>query len=88
MAFAFIVTREQFQVRSELEVAHLPTGAVFRAYPYSDPRDLLQSIRVNWGRAGAPVDSEYSEQIRCVASQLLLERARRAAADRRLGYVA
>ena len=79
MAFASVVSREQFQVRSELEVVHLPTGAVFCAYPYSDPGDLLQSVRVNWGRTGAPVDGEYSEHVRRVASQLLLERAHRTA---------
>ena len=55
MAFASVVAPEQFQVRSELEVVHLPTGAVFRAYPYNDSRDLLQSVRVNWGLIGAPL---------------------------------
>lgn len=82
------VSREQFAVRSEIEVVHLPTGAVFRAYPYSDPRDLLQSITGNWGRTGAPVDGESSEQIRRIASQFLLEQARQAATDRQRGYVA
>jgi len=86
MTFASILTRDQFQVRSDLEVVHLPTGAVFRAYPYSDPRDLLQSVRVNWGRAGVPADGEYSERVRRMASQLLLERTCRT--DRRLGFVA
>jgi hypothetical protein len=88
VAFVSGVTREQFQVRSELEVVHLPTGAVFRAYPYRDPRDLLQSVRVNWGRTGAPVDLKLSEQIRRMASQLVLERAQGAATNRRLSYVA
>ena len=31
------VTREEFKIRSELEVLHIPTGAVFQAYPYSNP---------------------------------------------------
>lgn len=88
MAFVSGVTREQFQVRSELEVVHLPTGAIFRAYPYSDPRDLLQSVRVNWGRADVLVGGEFAERIRRMASQLLLERAREASTDRRLGHVA
>lgn len=88
MAFASVVAPEQFQVRSELEVVHLPTGAVFRAYPYNDSRDLLQSVRVNWGLTRAPLDSDFSEQIRRTASQLLLERARRASTDRRLDHVA
>jgi hypothetical protein len=76
------VTRDQFKIRSELEVVHIP---LFRAYPYSNPDDMLQSVKVNWGRAGAPADSGYAEQIRRMALQLLLERARRAARDQRLG---
>ena len=39
------VTREQFEIRSELEVVHFPTGTVFRAQPYIDPCDRVQSIR-------------------------------------------
>jgi hypothetical protein len=83
------VTREEFEIRSELEAIHLPTGAVFRAYPYSNPDDMLQSIRLNWGRAraGAENTREYLEQVRRMASQLLLERAR-AARDRRLDNAA
>lgn len=88
MAVATMVTREQFQIRSEVEVVHLPTGAVFQAYPYSDPGDLLQSMKVNWGRHGTPTDIEFSEQIRRTAAQLLLEKARRLVTDRRLSYVA
>jgi hypothetical protein len=88
MAVATVLTREQFQIRSEMEIVHLPTGAVFHAYPYSDPRDLLQSMRVNWGRHGAPTDIEFSEQIRRTAAQLLLERARRVVTDRQLSHVA
>ena len=74
------VTREQFEVRSELEVVHIPTGIVFRVHPYTDPRDRLQSIKVS-GRVGVPT-GEYFEQLQRVASQLLLERA---VGDRRLG---
>ena len=44
------VTRDEFKIRSELEAVHLPTGAVFSAYPYSDPDDMLQSIKVQWRR--------------------------------------
>ena len=51
---ASAVTREEFQIRSEVEVVHIPTGAVFLAYPYSNPDDMLQSVKVNWGRAGSP----------------------------------
>ena len=51
MALAF-VTREQFKIRSEVEVVHIPTGAHFRAYPYSNPDDMLQSVKVTWGRDG------------------------------------
>ena len=31
------------------------TGAVFRAYPYSNPDDMLESIKVTWGRRGRDV---------------------------------
>ena len=48
------VTREQFEIRSEVEVVHIPTGADFRAYPYSNVDDMLQSVKVSWGRAGGP----------------------------------
>ena len=72
------VSREEFEIRSELEVIHLPSGAVFRAYPYSNPEDMLHSIQVQWGWAGSPWEGgDYAEQIRSVASQLLLEQARR-----------
>ena len=66
------VTREEFKMRSELEAVHLPTGAVFQAYPYSNPDDMLQSVKVNWGRVA--VEEDYAEQIRLTASLLLLER--------------
>jgi hypothetical protein len=56
---------------------------MFRAYPYSDPDDMLHSINVQWGKVGAPMSTgDYAEQIRRVASQLLLERASRAMRDR------
>lgn len=84
------VTPEEFKIRSELEAVHLPTGAVFQAYPYSNPDDLLQSIKVHWGRAGSPAEStgDYAEQVLRVGSQLLLERARRAVSDGRLSDAA
>jgi hypothetical protein len=79
------VSRDEFEVRSELEAVHLPTGAVFSAYPYSDPDDMLDSIKVQWGRAGSPASiGDYAEQVRRVASQLLLERARCAVTDRQV----
>ena len=79
------VTREEFKIRSELEVVHIPTGAVFSAYPYSNPDDMLESVRVNWGRADAPPDAQ---QVRRMASQLLLEQALRAVRARRLSEAA
>ena len=82
------VTREEFKIRSELEIVHIPTGAVFQAYPYSNPDDMLQSVKVTWGRAAAPGEStgDYAEQIRRMALQLLLEH--RTAGNRRLGHAA
>ena len=82
------VTREQLEIRSEVEVVHIPTGADFRAYPYSNPDDMLRSVRVTWGRAGVPSTAADAEQVRRMASQLLLERADRMTRDRRLGNAA
>ncbi len=81
MASLASVTREQFEIRSELEVIHIPTGAVFRAHPYSNPDDMLQSVRVNWGRSGVPPEGDCADEVQRMALQLLLERADR---DRRL----
>ena len=53
MALAF-VTREQFEIRSDVEIVHIPTGTDFRAYPYSDLEDMLQSVKVSWARPGLP----------------------------------
>ena len=84
------VTREQFEIRSEVEVVHLPTGADFRAYPYSNPDDMLQSVKVSWGRAGSPAEStgDYAEQVRRMASHLMLERAHQGSRVRRLDNAA
>lgn len=75
MACSSAVTDDQFLVRSEMEALHIPTGAVFHAYPYVKSSDMLQSVTVSWGRAGTPSDTEYVDRIRRMASQLLLERA-------------
>ena len=72
------VTREEFEVRSELEAVHLPTGAVFSAYPYSNPEDMLRSIQVQWGRAGSPPLSADDVE------QIILEELRRGYGNRRL----
>ena len=64
------VSRDEFEVRSELEAVHLPTGAVFRAYPYSDPDDMLRSIKADWGQAGSPASIRWVRRAgpgRCVA---------------------
>ena len=84
------VTREEFTIRSELEVVHIPTGAVFSAYPYSNPDDMLESVKVNWGRAGATTEGsgDYAEQVRREALRLLLEQALRAVRVRRLSDAA
>jgi hypothetical protein len=84
------VTREEFKIRSDTEVVHIPTGAVFSAYPYSNPDDMLESVRVNWSRAGAAAESsdDYAEQVRRMASRLLLEHALRAVRVRRLSDAA
>ena len=89
MALAF-VTREQFKIRSEVEVVHIPTGAHFRAYPYSNPDDMLRSVKVSWGRDGGSAErtGDYAEQVRCMASHLLLERAHQGSRAARFGAAA
>jgi hypothetical protein len=77
------VTREQFVIRSQFEVVHIPTGAVFQADPYNDPADRLQSLKVHWGQAGTPA-GDYAEQVRRLASQLMLVRAHQVARGRQL----
>jgi hypothetical protein len=79
------VTREQLEIRSEVELVHIPTGADFRAYPYSDVDDMLHSVKVSWGGDGAPAEStgDYAEQVRRTALQLLLERAHQVSRARR-----
>jgi hypothetical protein len=82
------VSRDEFKIRSELEAEHIPTGSVFRAYPYSDPDDMLKSLKADWARAPAECTGDYAEQVRRMASQLLLERTLRAASDRRMEMAA
>lgn len=82
------VTRDEFKIRSELEATHIPTGAVFRIYPYNDPDDMLQSLKADWGTAPVESSGDYAEQVRRMALQLLLERARQVASDRRMEIAA
>jgi hypothetical protein len=75
------VTREQFRIRSEVEIVHIPTGATFSTYPYSNPADMLRSVTAIWGRDEHQSDAteDYVRQeIGRVAAELLLEQARRA----------
>ena len=60
MALPSPVTHDQFRIRSEMEALHIPTGAVFHAYPYANPADVLQSVKLTFGRAGMPIDSLQS----------------------------
>jgi hypothetical protein len=76
-----MVTREQFRIRSEVEIVHIPTGAIFSTYPYSDPDDMLRSVTAQWGQVelGMDLKDNYPRQeIGRVAAELLLEQARRA----------
>jgi hypothetical protein len=78
------VDREQFEVISPLEVVHIPTRTMFWAYPYSDPQHLLDSIKI-YRNSSAAASDDNSEQIRRVASQLLLDLSN---SDRRIGQAA
>jgi hypothetical protein len=75
-----IVTREQFRIRSEVEIVHMPTGAIFSTYPYSNPEDMLRSVTANWGQAERDLggdDDLRRREIGRIAAELLLEQARR-----------
>lgn len=79
------VTRDQFRIRSEVEIVHLPTGATFSTYPYNDPADMLGRMTAQWGQAEKPSGDTggYARQdIGRVARELLLEQARRVARTR------
>jgi hypothetical protein len=74
------VTREQFRIRSEVEIVHIPTGAIFSTYPYSDPDDMLRSVTAHWRhdpKTGL-MENYPRQEIGRVAAELLLEQARRA----------
>jgi hypothetical protein len=73
-----LASRDEFKILSEVEAIHLPTGTVFRAYPYSDPDHMLQSIVVQVrGPAAISSKGHSAEQLRQVAEQLFLEQVRR-----------
>lgn len=72
------VTREQFDLVSDLEVVHRPTGARVSTYRYENPADACSTITVNFGRAGVRLengdDYDRGDVVR-VACELLRERA-------------
>jgi len=75
------VTRDQFRIRSEVEIVHIPTGASFSTYPYSNPDDMLRSVTAQWGRCEdkPSTTQDYARQeVGRVAAELLLEQAQRA----------
>lgn len=75
------VTRDQFRIRSEVEIVHIPTGASFSTYPYSNPDDMLRSVTAQWGRCEDKpgTTQDYARQeVGRVAAELLLEQAQRA----------
>ena len=73
--------RDNFRIKSEIEAVYVPTGAIFRAYPYADPFDILQRAIVIWGPAGPPANAH---QVQRTGFRLLLQTLLRVARDRRL----
>lgn len=73
------VEREQFKILSDLEVVHVPTGARFSVYPYSNTDDRLRSVtencRITEDKSKAAEDYA-KEDIKRMAMQILLEVAR------------
>lgn len=68
------VTRDQFQIVSEVEVLHIPTGAKFWTYRYKDPANAGSTVFENLGRLGEHLDdgAEYSAaEVRVAAAGLL-----------------
>jgi len=78
------VTREQFEIVSDIEVLHVPTGARISTYRYPDPQNAVSSINANWGRAGDRLENgeDYSqEDVKAMACKLLLEQAKAASSS-------
>jgi hypothetical protein len=51
------VSRDQFEIKSDVEVLHKPTGARFSTYRYDDPDLVGSDIKVNWGHAGEVLET-------------------------------
>ena len=67
------VKKENFQIKSDVEVVHRPTGANISTYRYPNPDDACSTITVNFG----PDDFEYDRMdIIRAAYELLRQRAR------------
>jgi hypothetical protein len=76
------VKRDQFEIVSNVEVVHKPTGARFSTYEYPDPNDACSTLNVNWACAGDRLESgeDYRrDDVGQVASDILRELARKAA---------
>jgi hypothetical protein len=72
------VTRDQFEMKSDIEVVHTPTGARFSTYRYDDPKNATSNLTINWGKAGDRLDSgeDYDRgEVRDMAARLLWEQA-------------
>jgi hypothetical protein len=82
-----VVRRDQFDIISDIQVVHKPTGATFSVYRYPDPNvDVCSEMRVNWGRAGDRLENgdEYDrDEVEHVARELLREQARSASKSKR-----
>ena len=67
------VKKEDFQIKSDIEVVHRPTGANISTYRYPNPDDACSTITVSFG----PDDSEdHRMDIVRAAYELLRQRAR------------
>lgn len=74
------VTREQFRIRSEVEIVHIPTGATFWTYPYDKPEDMISSLKAHWGEPERAANGKKAfdrQEVGRVAAQLILEQAQR-----------
>lgn len=75
------VKSEQFDIKSDIEVVHKPTGATFSTYRYENPEDAVSAVTINWGRAGDVLsngDDYAREDVKSIACELLLGQARKA----------
>ena len=72
------VMPDQFELVSDLEILHRPTGARISTYRYENPADACSTVTINWGRAVEVLESGEDfnqDDIKRVACTMLRKKA-------------